>query len=177
MPAAHRHRLPGASAIATSCAAEIPEIDAVLGTGEVPEIVERDCRRRSDAADGSTGPAPCTFHRALYSRHAEHPAARTGTRRLCPTYIYDAETPRLLATPRHYAYVKVAEGCDYKCAFCIIPTLRGAYRSRPADSIVREARALAEPRRQGTAAHLAGHDVLRHRSRTSVARSPGCCAS
>jgi ribosomal protein S12 methylthiotransferase len=48
-----------------------------------------------------------------------------------------------LATPRHYAYVKIAEGCDYKCAFCIIPTLRGAYRSRPADSIVQEARALA----------------------------------
>ena len=60
-----------------------------------------------------------------------------------PSYIYDAETPRLLATPRHYAYLKVAEGCDYKCAFCIIPTLRGAYRSRPSDSIVREARALA----------------------------------
>src|SRR5207248_3076067 len=49
----------------------------------------------------------------------------------------------LFATPRHYAYVKIAEGCDYKCAFCIIPTLRGAYRSRPAESIVREARALA----------------------------------
>jgi ribosomal protein S12 methylthiotransferase len=48
-----------------------------------------------------------------------------------------------LATPRHFAYVKVAEGCDYKCAFCIIPTLRGAYRSRPAASIVQEARALA----------------------------------
>jgi ribosomal protein S12 methylthiotransferase len=48
-----------------------------------------------------------------------------------------------MATPRHYAYIKIAEGCDYKCAFCIIPTLRGAYRSRPADSIVREARALA----------------------------------
>jgi ribosomal protein S12 methylthiotransferase len=60
-----------------------------------------------------------------------------------PTYIYDAETPRLLATPRHYAYVKIAEGCDYKCAFCIIPTLRGKYRSRPADSIVREAEMLA----------------------------------
>ncbi len=60
-----------------------------------------------------------------------------------PTYIYDADTPRLLATPRHYAYVKIAEGCDYKCAFCIIPTLRGNYRSRPADSIVREAEALA----------------------------------
>jgi ribosomal protein S12 methylthiotransferase len=60
-----------------------------------------------------------------------------------PSYIYDSDTPRLLATPRHYAYVKIAEGCDYKCAFCIIPTLRGHYRSRPADSIVREAEALA----------------------------------
>ena len=57
-----------------------------------------------------------------------------------PSYIYDADTPRLLATPKHYAYIKIAEGCDYTCAFCIIPTLRGAYRSRPAESIVREAR-------------------------------------
>jgi ribosomal protein S12 methylthiotransferase len=48
-----------------------------------------------------------------------------------------------MATPRHYAYIKIAEGCDYKCAFCIIPTLRGAYRSRTRESIVREARALA----------------------------------
>ena len=60
-----------------------------------------------------------------------------------PTYIYDADTPRLLATPRHYAYLKVAEGCDYKCAFCIIPRLRGHYRSRPAESILREAETLA----------------------------------
>jgi ribosomal protein S12 methylthiotransferase len=60
-----------------------------------------------------------------------------------PTYIYDADTPRLLATPRHYAYLKIAEGCDYKCAFCIIPTLRGHYRSRPAASIVAEAERLA----------------------------------
>jgi ribosomal protein S12 methylthiotransferase len=49
----------------------------------------------------------------------------------------------MLATPRHYAYVKIAEGCDYKCAFCIIPKLRGHYRSRPHDSIVREAENLA----------------------------------
>ena len=48
-----------------------------------------------------------------------------------------------MATPRHYAYLKIAEGCDYKCAFCIIPTLRGRYRSRPAESIVREAETLA----------------------------------
>jgi ribosomal protein S12 methylthiotransferase len=60
-----------------------------------------------------------------------------------PTYIYDADTPRLLTTPGHYAYVKIAEGCDYTCAFCIIPTLRGKYRSRNTESIVREARTLA----------------------------------
>jgi ribosomal protein S12 methylthiotransferase len=60
-----------------------------------------------------------------------------------PTYLYDASTPRVLTTPRHYAYVKIAEGCDYTCAFCIIPTLRGAYRSRTEDSIVAEAEALA----------------------------------
>ena len=96
---------------------EIPEIDAVLGTGEVPQIV------------GAIGGTPLTFHRSA-----------PGTR---PTYIYDAATPRLMATPRHYAYVKIAEGCDYKCAFCIIPTLRGPYRSRSSDSIVTEARMLA----------------------------------
>jgi len=101
---------------------EIPEIDAVLGTGQVPEIV--------GALTG--GATPLTFYK-------REPSSRD-----LPTYIYDAETPRLLATPRHYAYLKIAEGCDYKCAFCIIPTLRGAYRSRPADSIVREARALAD---------------------------------
>ena len=62
--------------------------------------------------------------------------------RVLPTYLYDAE-PRVFTTPRHFAYVKVAEGCDYKCSFCIIPTLRGHYRSRPVDAIVREARSLA----------------------------------
>src|SRR4029453_4019728 len=61
-----------------------------------------------------------------------------------PNYIYDAETPRMLTTPGHFAYVKVAEGCDYTCAFCIIPTLRGSYRSRSHDSIVGEARMVAE---------------------------------
>jgi ribosomal protein S12 methylthiotransferase len=74
------------------------------------------------------------------------PGSRTqdrASRPPLPTYIYDAQTPRLLATPRHYAYVKIAEGCDYKCAFCIIPKLRGNYRSRPHDSIVREAESLA----------------------------------
>jgi ribosomal protein S12 methylthiotransferase len=142
--------------------AEIPEIDAVLGTGEVPGIVT------AIGGVGTRQSAPLTFFRptvtypeatlqnmepgssddggnpwppAVGLLHAPAvPAERLpGT----PTYIYDADTPRIFATPRHFAYVKVAEGCDYKCAFCIIPKLRGAYRSRPSLSIVDEARALA----------------------------------
>src|SRR5688500_16589379 len=118
--------------IVTGCMAEryraelqeqIPEIDAVLGTGQVPDIV------------GAIGGATVPLLRA-------NGTAVTGDNRL-PTYIYDADTPRLLATPRHYAYIKIGEGCDYKCAFCIIPTLRGKYRSRPHDSVVREAEGLA----------------------------------
>ncbi|MEO8257814.1 MAG: 30S ribosomal protein S12 methylthiotransferase RimO [Acidobacteriota bacterium] len=123
---------------------EIPEIDAVLGTGEVPDIV--------GALGGGGGLAtPMAFYRSSPASGFQAPvpdvqAPAPGFRPPAPrpSYIYDAETPRLLATPRHYAYVKIAEGCDYKCAFCIIPTLRGAYRSRPADSIVREAQALAQ---------------------------------
>ena len=109
--------------------AQIPEIDAVLGTGDVPEIV--------GAIEGSKrrGVIRLTLVPEAGSRK---PAAR-----LLPTYLYDADTPRVFATPRHFAYIKVAEGCDYKCSFCIIPTLRGHYRSRPVEAIVREARALA----------------------------------
>ena len=135
--------------------AEIPEIDAVLGTGEVPEIVNaigEDARLKPCAAG-----APLTFFRSgiltrtpIESRIPQSGESRilTGESRIpnpksLPSYLYDADTPRLLATPKHYAYVKVAEGCDYKCAFCIIPTLRGHYRSRPANSIVRETRTLA----------------------------------
>src|SRR5436190_16725150 len=112
--------------------AQIPEIDAVLGTGEVPQIVD---------AIG-TGVAPLTFFGSR-APNTQAPSTQHAAPRTLPTYLYDADTPRLLATPKHYAYVKLAEGCDYKCAFCIIPTLRGAYRSRPAESIVREAHALA----------------------------------
>ena len=114
---------------------EIPEIDAVLGTGEVPGIVGA----IAGATPRTRRRPPLTFFRGPASPPSSR--ARYPDRR--PDYIYDADTPRVFATPRHYAYVKIAEGCDYKCAFCIIPTLRGHYRSRPADSIVREARTLA----------------------------------
>src|SRR5439155_13942866 len=132
--------------VVTGCLAEryrdelkkqIPEIDAVLGTGEVPDIVNA---IGGDARLKPRAPAPLTFHRSTLGNP---PGALVNPPSTLPTYLYDAETPRYFATPKHYAYVKVAEGCDYKCAFCIIPTLRGNYRSRPADSIVREARSLA----------------------------------
>ena len=131
--------------IVTGCMAEryraelqeqIPEIDAILGTGEVPEIIGAIAQ-------------PVQLLRAngepvvLPGARSREPGAEPEPGAL-PTYLYDADTPRLLATPRHYAYVKVAEGCDYKCGFCIIPTLRGHYRSRAHDSVVQEARALAE---------------------------------
>ena len=126
--------------------AEMPEIDAVLGTGEVPDIVQ--------AINVSERPEGRSLPHDGRGRSLDRPEATplkffsspqaTKRPQALPTYIYDADTPRLLATPGHYAYVKIAEGCDYKCAFCIIPTLRGHYRSRPAASIVQEARALAE---------------------------------
>jgi ribosomal protein S12 methylthiotransferase len=124
--------------------AEIPEIDAIIGTGEVPQIVDAIAGIR----DTGSGIRPVQLLRSNgepVNLEPMNPASRIpdpGSREL-PTYIYDANTPRLLATPRHYAYLKVAEGCDYSCAFCIIPRLRGHYRSRPAESILREAERLA----------------------------------
>jgi ribosomal protein S12 methylthiotransferase len=137
--------------VVTGCLAEryrdelaknIPEVDAFLGTGEVPGIADAIEPR---GATNEARTAPLTFHRkasgpnvAVLPLPLSSPAPRA-----LPTYIYDADTPRVQTTPRHFAYVKVAEGCDYTCAFCIIPTLRGQYRSRTPDSIVAEARALA----------------------------------
>jgi ribosomal protein S12 methylthiotransferase len=133
--------------------AEIPEIDVVLGTGEVESIVGA-----LESAPPTARPAgmhavraavPMTFHRTaptsahVAARHREAVALAPESGRELPTYLYDATTPRVLTTPKHYAYVKIAEGCDYNCAFCIIPRLRGQYRSRPVESIVAEARSLA----------------------------------
>ena len=54
-------------------------------------------------------------------------------------YLYNEKTPRVLATPRHFAYIKIAEGCDHPCTFCVIPQFRGRFRSRQPDSVVAEA--------------------------------------
>ena len=141
---------------------EIPEIDAVLGTGEVPLILDAIGSQGSGIGGQGVGitPAavPLTFFEKSPGRlargnallEAVAPGPLIPDPRIIdpeprvPDYLYDADTPRYLTTPKHFAYVKVAEGCDYTCAFCIIPTLRGSYRSRTSESIVREARALAE---------------------------------
>jgi ribosomal protein S12 methylthiotransferase len=151
--------------------AQIPEIDAIIGTGEIPEIVNAISPGGSKSGGSMVGGSkeqvggskeqdpPYTVQllrsngEPVRSRQAEPTRMLHASASLAeaegeggpslPDYLYDANTPRLLATPRHYAYVKIAEGCDYKCAFCIIPTLRGKYRSRSIDSIVQEAKRLA----------------------------------
>jgi ribosomal protein S12 methylthiotransferase len=92
---------------------QVPEVDAVVGTGEVERIIE--------AVEGDM--------RVLPSQP--------------PSFLYHDLTPRVLTTPRHQAYIKIAEGCDHPCTFCIIPQLRGAFRSRRFESVVREAENLA----------------------------------
>src|ERR1700748_1218157 len=57
----------------------------------------------------------------------------------CEPYLYHDATPRVLATPKHFAYIKIAEGCDHPCTFCVIPQSRGAFRSRRFESVVSEA--------------------------------------
>src|SRR5574341_431567 len=124
----------------------IPEVDAVVGTGELEGIL---------AAAGIAQPRTAVPHSpfvVLPSR--PEAAAREESGRFhrdgwegalgdLPNYLYDETTPRLLATPRYSAYIKIAEGCDHPCTFCIIPQLRGKFRSRRFESVVREAENLA----------------------------------
>lgn len=105
---------------------QMPEIDAVLGTSEIEKIV------------AAVDPAHAAAQDAAFV------ASNAWMTRGLPTYLYDENAPRVLATPKHFAYVKIAEGCDHTCAFCAIPQMRGNYRSRRAGSIIREAEQLAE---------------------------------
>jgi len=92
---------------------QVPEVDAVVGTGEVERIME--------AVEGDL--------RVLPARP--------------PAFLYHDLTPRIVTTPRHAGYIKIAEGCDHPCSFCIIPQLRGKFRSRRFESVLREAQNLA----------------------------------
>jgi ribosomal protein S12 methylthiotransferase len=147
----------------------IPEIDAVLGTGELADILAA-----AGIVPAPAAPTPFTILNGVANSAAhphssasqqlksglQQPASRpegdarqkagrfardawTGTSAELPTYLYDENTPRLLSTARHSAYIKIAEGCDHPCAFCIIPQLRGKFRSRTIASVVTEASSLA----------------------------------
>jgi ribosomal protein S12 methylthiotransferase len=116
---------PGGQLIVAGCLSQrfgeelrslVPEIDGIVGTGAYASIVEV-----LEEARAGLGPV-----RLGFEAEPEHDFL-----------------PRLITTPRATAYLKVAEGCDHPCTFCIIPQLRGAFRSRSSESILKEARALA----------------------------------
>jgi len=145
----------------------IPEVDAVVGTGELEAILE--------AAGVAPAPAPASPFNILsgtssaITLHGKESLAGThkheeiafraegdlrerqgrfsreewqGAAHMLPTYLYDESTPRFLTTPRSSAYVKIAEGCDHPCSFCVIPNLRGKFRSRRFESVVAEVQQL-----------------------------------
>ena len=94
---------------------EIPEVDFVIGTNELERVLEA-CQLEGAGRE---------------SQHAIEP------------YLYHEFTPRILSTPSYAAYIKIAEGCDHPCSFCVIPQMRGRFRSRRFESVVREAGQLA----------------------------------
>ena len=94
---------------------EMPEVDGLLGTGSYTEIVP-----------------------AIEALLSDNPVSEFGS-----IDAPEQETGRVLTTPRHYAFIKIAEGCDNHCAYCVIPSLRGKYRSRQMDDVLYEARLLA----------------------------------
>ena len=94
---------------------EMPEVDGVLGTGSYTEVVSAIEQLLADKTVNEFGSIDAP----------------------------EVETGRVLTTPEHYAYIKIAEGCDNRCSYCIIPYLRGKYRSRQMDDVLYEARVLA----------------------------------
>ena len=79
-------------------------------------------------------------------------------------YLYHDLTPRVLSTPRHFAYIKIAEGCDHPCTFCVIPQYRGAFRSRRFESVVAEATRLFAAGRARNQPDRPGHHLLSART-------------
>ncbi len=152
----------------------IPEVDAVVGTGELEAILEAAGLSSQVQAAQRDSPFNILVGRAASAVHQHsHPTevgaqlesvvgarpSRTegdlrerhgrfsrehwdGATAALPEYLYSDETPRILTTPRASAYIKIAEGCDHPCSFCIIPQLRGKFRSRRLESIAAEAERL-----------------------------------
>ena len=113
---------------------ELPEVDAFIGldqVGELGAIVERVVAGVGDPGRREPGAREPGITDAGYNLVSRR-----------PTYIPDCDTPRFRLTPAHFAYVKIAEGCNHPCSFCVIPQMRGKHRSRKPESVLAEIRAL-----------------------------------
>src|SRR5271156_6410292 len=127
----------------------IPEVDAVVGTGELQNILAAPGIIPPPAANLPHSDSPFVVLPSRAEGDARAAQGRfsreqwDGAIADLPNYLYDDETPRFLATPKSTAYIKIAEGCDHPCTFCIIPQLRGKFRSRLFESVVAEAERLA----------------------------------
>ncbi len=133
----------------------LPEVDAFMGIDQVAEVtrivrevVERRRRKvrnpRGEGRKKADRRTPSEVRRAeSQQRHpasnVQYPASSIVEVNLRPQYIPDYATPRFRLTPRHLAYVKIAEGCNHPCSFCIIPRMRGSHRSRQQADVVAEA--------------------------------------
>ena len=128
-------------------------IDAILSlaehkkTGRCRKLIVAGClsQRYKDDLSESLPEVDCFIGTGEYHRIAEVIEEGFRERVLVglPTYIHDYTTPRIISTPGFYAYVKVAEGCSNHCSYCSIPSIRGEFRSRPIESVVKEAESLA----------------------------------
>ena len=128
---------------------EMPEVDAFIGLDQVSElgkIVEKILGKRSML--NAQRPTPKTdswpleigrSHLGIDSKNGDLDIGFANTR---PTYIPDYDTPRFRLTPGHFAYLKIAEGCNHPCSFCVIPQMRGKHRSRQPESVLAEIRGL-----------------------------------
>ena len=125
----------------------MPEVDAVVGTGELEAILS------AAGLDAPPAPVEPQLFSILSStsrpegdlRESQGRFAREqweGAQAKLPQYLYDHTTPRLRATQKSSAYIKIAEGCDHPCSFCVIPNLRGKFRSRRFESVIAEAEQL-----------------------------------
>jgi ribosomal protein S12 methylthiotransferase len=131
----------------------IPEVDAVVGTGELESILKAtgisNSHNPAAAELGGGTPSPFVILQSRPEAEARLQQGRfsreswDGALADLPNYLYDETTPRVLATPKYSAYIKIAEGCDHPCSFCIIPQLRGRFRSRRFESVIAEAEKLA----------------------------------
>ena len=120
----------------------LPEVDGFLGPGDLEKLPQLIEQQEAAAVRPEQAVHPSTKLR-MNGASKDEPA-RFFVASPVPTLLFEAKTPRYRLTPRHFAYLKISEGCDHACSFCSIPQFRGAHRSRPIEDLVIEAEHLAK---------------------------------